>query len=102
MSQTLNEGGAVLDAASLAAKSIADASGLQSLESLATFIMSLHSRVQALESAAPALQQAADAAMTVAASIPDGFIERIEGFFGKHFPAHAAPAAPAENAAKSE
>lgn len=100
--QMVNEGGAVLDAAALAAQSIAAASGLTSLESIASFMMQLHSRVQALENAAPQMQAFADLAMKAAESIPEGFVERVEGFFGRHFPAHAAPAAPATDAAKTE
>lgn len=102
VSQMLNEGGAILDAATMAAQTIAEASGLGSLESIASFLMQLHRRVQTLESAAPQLQAAADAATQVVSSIPEGFVERVEGFFGRHYPSHAAPAAPATDAAKTE
>lgn len=95
VSQMVSEGEHVLDAAAMAAQAIASASGLTSLEAIASFIMQLHSRVQALENAAPQLQAVADAATQVVSSIPEGFVERVEGFFGRHFPAHAAPAAPA-------
>lgn len=102
VSQMVNEGEHVLDAAAMAAQAIASASGLTSLEAIASFITQLHSRVQALESAAPQLQAAADAATQVVSSIPEGFVERVEGFFGRHYPSHAAPAAPATDAAKTE
>ena len=102
VSQMVNEGEHVLDAAAMAAQAIASASGLNSLEAIASFIMQLHSRVQALESAAPQLQSAADAATQVVSSIPEGFVERVEGFFGRHYPSHAASVAPATDAAKTE
>jgi hypothetical protein len=86
----------------MAAQAIAGVSGLNSLEAIATFLLSLHSRVQALEQAAPAVQSAVDAASAVVASIPEGFVERVEGFFGRHFPSHAAPAASMTDAAKTE
>lgn len=102
VSTALQTGEQVLDSATIAAQAIAGVSGLNSLEAIATFLLSLHSRVQALEQAAPAVQSAVDAASAVVASIPEGFVERVEGFFGRHFPSHAAPAASVTDATKTE
>ena len=95
----------VVDAAALAAKSIAEASGLTNLEAIATMVTQLDSRLGQLEQAAPAVQALYDDVKTALAGIqnvlPEGFVERVEGFFGRHFPQHAAPAAPAAGVTKA-
>lgn len=89
VSETVQTTEQIVDAAALAAQSIASATGLESLQALGAAIVAIHSRLDELEKAAPALQAMID---DVRSMIPDGFVSRVENFFGVHFPSHAAPA----------
>lgn len=70
----LDAGMAGLDAASLAAKSIAQIAGLQNPEALAQFVLNLASRLEQIEKDLPDLMEAyntlAEAAHTINESIP--------------------------------
>jgi hypothetical protein len=95
-----------IDAAAVAAKSIADATGLQGAEAAALALQNIVSRVAQLEAVLPNVQAAYDDLRALAAhveqALPHGFVDRVEGFFARHFPAHAAPAVTADSTAKSE
>ena len=94
VSTMTGEAGQMVDAAALAASSIAKASGLDSLEAIATMLTQIGTRLDALEANKPglqALQQTVNEIGAVVQAIPSDFIERVEGFFSKHFPQHAAP-----------
>lgn len=97
---------AALDSAALAAKGIADVAGLQDGEAMAAQLLNAIERIKQLEAALPLLNDAFEAgkrAVTaVESELPDGFVSRVEGFFTRHFPMHAAPAATADSAAKTE
>lgn len=84
----------MVDAAALAASSIAKASGLDSLEAIAMMLTQIGTRLDALEADKPglqALQQTVNEISAAVQAVPSDFVERVEGFFGKHFPQHAAP-----------
>jgi hypothetical protein len=87
--QTAAQLNSTLDAATLAADTIAKASGLESLEQVAAMVAALDSRIKPLEAALPeALQLLSD----VKALVPAGFVSRVEGFFTSHFPHFGATA----------
>lgn len=93
-----------VDAAALAASQIAQVTGIASLEQAAQMILALEERVKALEPLVPAFQNLVlhveQAASIAAESLPSEFVDRVESFFAKHFPMHAAPAQ--TDAAKTE
>lgn len=94
VSTVMNDAAQMVDAAGLAAESIAKASGLTSLEAIASALVQIGSRLAALEADKPgleAMQQTVNEIGAAVQAIPSDFIERVEGFFGKHFPQHAAP-----------
>lgn len=84
----------VVNAAGLAAEAIASASGITSLEAVASELMALKSRVAELEGLAPMVDDIINTIPKSFVSDIGGFVDRVEGFFAKHFPMHAAqPAA---------
>lgn len=100
-----------VDAAALAASQIAQVTGIASLEQAAQMILELERRITMLEPLIPAFRDLVlhveQAASIAAESLPSGFVDRVESFFAKHFPMHAAPvqtdAAPVQtDAAKTE
>lgn len=97
---------AAMDSAALAAKGIADAAGLQDGEAMAVQLNDAIARIKQLEAALPLLSDAFEAGKravsAVESELPVGFVSRVEGFFTRHFPMHAAPAVTVDSAAKTE
>lgn len=86
--QTAQQINSTLDAASLAADAIAKASGIASLEQAASVITALESRLKVVEGALPEVLTLFGEIKNV---IPQSFVTRVEDFFARHFPMHAAP-----------
>ena len=76
-----------LDSATLAATQIAHASGIQSLEALATQFVSMQSRLGQIEQAIPEVLAVLNDLKLL---VPQTFVTRVEAFFSTHFPGFAA------------
>lgn len=84
----------LLDAAALAAKSIAEAEQMSG--DIPNALVNLTQRVEQLESALPQVLQLMNDAKTVgsdvANAVPPEFVARVEAFFATHFPGFSKPA----------